>query len=149
MKKIGKVIEVFSAKKEDKKSLPRPRVKKLELIKDYGIKDDKFAGKDFDKTVMIVGLKSYKLAKENNIKLEYGSLGENIFLDFDPHTYEVGDILIMNEAKIQITQVCTVCSHLSHFDKKLPKLLKNHRGLYCKILENGIITKNTDVLIRS
>lgn len=147
MKNIGKVLEIFSATKESS-GLPRPKVEQLNLIKDFGIENDKFAGKKLDQTVMIVGLDSYEIAKKHNIDLEIGSLGENILLDFDPHVYEVGDIFQIGESQIQITQVCTVCNHLSVFDKELPKLLKNHRGLYCKILNSGIILNETIVKLK-
>lgn len=147
MKNIGKVVEIFSATKESS-GLPRPKVEKLNLIYDYGIENDKFAGKKLEQTVMIVGLKSYEVAKSHNIDLEIGSLGENILLDFDPHFYKVGDIFQIGEAQIQITQVCTVCNHLSVFGKELPKLLKNHRGLYCKILNSGIILNETIVKLK-
>ena len=82
MRNIGKVIETFSATKESS-GMPRPKVENLNLIKDYGIENDKFAGKKLEQTVMVVGLKSYEIAKENGIDLELGSLGENILLDFD------------------------------------------------------------------
>lgn len=147
MKTIGKVVEIFSANKESS-GLPRPKVERLNLIKDFGIENDKFAGKKLDQTVMIVGQKSYEIAKDNNINLSFGSLGENILLDFDPHDLKVDDILYIGETQIQITQVCTVCSHLSVFGENLPKLLKNHRGLYCKILNSGIIFKDTIVKIK-
>ena len=53
MRILGKVIDTFSATKEQS-SLPRPKVESLNLIKDYGIEFDKFAGKKLDQTVMIV-----------------------------------------------------------------------------------------------
>lgn len=144
MKILGEVLEVFSATKESS-GLPRPKVESLNLIKDYGIEFDKFAEKNLDQTVMIVGLKSYELAKSFNIDLELGSLGENILLDFDPHDFEVGKYLKIDEAIIQITQICTVCNHLSVFNKDLPKILKGHRGVYCKIIKSGKILKNMKV----
>ena len=144
MKILGEVLEVFSATKESS-GLPRPKVESLNLIKDYGIEFDKFAEKNLDQTVMIVGLKSYELAKSFNIDLELGSLGENILLDFDPHDFEVGQYFKIDEAIIQITQICTVCNHLSVFNKDLPKFLKGHRGVYCKIIESGKILKNMKV----
>lgn len=147
MKNIGKVIETFSATKESS-GMPRPKVENLNLIKDYGIENDKFAGKKLDQTVMIVGSKSYEIAKENGIDLELGSLGENILLDFDPHDFEVGTNLKIGDTTIEITQVCTVCNHLAVFDDKLPKLLKSHRGLYCKIIEGGNIEKEMIVEIK-
>ena len=147
MKKIGKVLETFSATKQSS-GLPRPKVESLNLILDYGIENDKFALKNLDQTVMVVGLKSYEIAKENGIDLALGSLGENILFDFDPHDYKVGDIFFIGNSSIKITQICTVCNHLSVFDNKLPKLLKEHRGLYCKILSSGIITKNMEINIK-
>lgn len=146
MNNLGKVLETFSATKESS-GLPRPKVKELNLIKDFGIENDKFAGKKLDQTVMIVGLKSYEIAKEKGINLEFGCLGENILLDFDPHEFEIGTNLIFQDAIIQITQVCTVCSHLSVFDETLPLLLKGHRGVYCKIINSGLISKDTIVKI--
>ena len=74
MKILGEVLEVFSATKESS-GLPRPKVESLNLIKDYGIEFDKFAGKKLDQTVMIVGLKSYELAKSFNIVIEIGRIG--------------------------------------------------------------------------
>ena len=68
MIELGKVIKTFSATNESS-GLPRPIVSKLNLIVDYGIENDKFAGKKLDQTVMLVGLKSYEIAKENNIDL--------------------------------------------------------------------------------
>lgn len=141
---LGKVIGTYSAPKGFKGSV-RPKVEKLNLIKDYGIENDKFAGKDFDRTVMIVGLKAYEIAKQNNIELEFGSLGENILMDFDPHSLNVGDIIQIDNVKLQLTEECTVCSHLGVHDKRLPKLVAKHRGVYCKILDDGIIKKGLDI----
>lgn len=141
MKKLGKVLDTFSATANEQ-GLPRPKVLSLNLIKDYGIEFDKFAGKKLDQTVLIVGLKSYEMAKKSNIDLEYGSLGENILLDFDPHSFKIADIFKIGDALIQITQVCTVCNHLNVFDERLPALLKDNRGVYCRILKSGVIKKD-------
>ncbi|MBU3015475.1 MOSC domain-containing protein [Poseidonibacter lekithochrous] len=144
MKDFGKVIEIFSATK-DSSGLPRPIVKELDIIKGFGIKNDKFAGKDEDKSVMIVGMKAYDISKENGIDLEFGSFGENILFDFDPHEYKVGTILKVGEVELEITQACTICNHLSIFGKELPFLVKHHRGLYCRVLNDGKIVKNIQV----
>ncbi len=147
MKHIGKVINTYSAD-INSKGLPRPLVDFLELKEGYGIINDKFAGKELNKTVMIVGINSYELAKENEIQMEYGSLGENILLDFNPHDFEVGTIFCIGDSEFEITEKCTICNHLSVFGKKLPKLLRHCRGLYCKINKSGTITKNDDVYIK-
>lgn len=147
MKNIGKVIEIFSADKNSS-GLPRPRVNNLNIIEGYGIENDKFAGKDENKSLMIVGLTAYTIAKENSIDLEFGSLGENILFDFNPHEFKVGTVFYIDEVKLEITQNCTICNHLSIFGKELPSLVRHHRGLYCKILSSGIITKENIVYIK-
>jgi len=147
MKKLGKVLEVFSAKK-GQSGLPRPKVEFLDLIFDYGIRDDKFAGDDLDRSLMIVGKYSYDLVKTKDVDLEYGSLGENILLDFNPHDFKIGDIFKIGDALIQITQKCTICNHLAVFDDDLPILVKDCRGLYCKILKDGNIKPNNFVEIK-
>lgn len=147
IKILGKVLNTFSATKESSGS-PRPLVFRLNLIKDYGIENDKFAGKKLEQTVMIVGVQSYEIAKNNGINLEFGSLGENILLDFDPHILEVGTKLIIENSIIEITQTCTVCNHLAVFNENLPLLLKGHRGLYCKIIKSGIVSKDMIVKIK-
>lgn len=141
---IGKVLETFSAKK-GQSGLPRPKVDYLELIKGFGIKEDKFAGDNENKTVMIVGKYTYDLANENNIELELGSLGENILFDFNPHDYHAGTIFEVGDTQIQITENCTICNHLSVFDDELPILVQDCRGMYCKILKAGEIKKDSVV----
>lgn len=138
---IGKVIDTFSAKK-GQSGLPRPQVENLQLILGYGIKEDKFAGDDENRAVMVVGKYSYDITKENDISLEYGSLGENILFDFNPHDYHIGTIFEIGETQLEITENCTICNHLAIFDDELPMLIQDCRGMYCKILKEGIVEKN-------
>ncbi len=138
---LGKVLDTFSARTKES-SMPRPKVESLNLIEDYGIEFDKFAGKNIDQTVMIVGINSYELAKSRDINIVYGTLGENILLDFDPHEYSEGTQFKIGEAIIEMTIVCSICKHLTVFSNQLPKLLKSHRGVYCKIIKSGIIEKD-------
>lgn len=143
----GIVLEVFSAS-TGVNGMPRPIVEELNCISGFGIENDKFAGKDEEKSVMIIGKKSYDIAKEKGIELELGSYGENILLDFDPHELTIGDILIIGDTHIQITQGCTICNHLSIFDKELPELVKYHRGLYSKIIKDGRVKKGLVVNLK-
>ena len=143
--KLGMVLKTFSAIKGSS-GLPRPMVEKLVLRENYGIENDKFAGDELHKTVMIIGLKSYMMAKEKEMVLEFGSYGENVLFDFDPHLFEIGDRLQIGDSVIEITEKCTLCNHLSIFGAKLPKLIKNHRGLYCKIIKSGEIKEGSIVL---
>ena len=144
--KLGKVLELCSADSTFK-GLPRPIVDKLVLKEGYGIENDKFAGGDLDKTVMIIGKNSYDMAQEAGIDLSHGSFGENILLDFDPHEFAIGTIFEIEDAIIEITERCSICNHLSVFGSKLPKLIKKHRGIYCKILKSGVVLRDMMVCI--
>ena len=144
MKVIGKVLDTFSAKK-GQSGLPRPKVQELKLISGFGIEEDKFAGLDEEKAVMVVGKYAYDLAKENGVNLEFGSLGENILFNFNPHEYNVGTILQIGSVVLEITQACTICNHLTVFDDDLPILLQDCRGLYCKIVKSGNISSSMSV----
>ncbi len=144
MKKLGNVIDVFIAP-EGLSSGVRKKMEYIELKKDYGIVGDKFAQKNLDRTVLIVGTIAYDIAKENNIDLELGSLGENIVVDFNPNILDIGDIINIDELKLEITEVCTICNHLSVYNKNLPSLIKNDRGFYCKIKQSGKISKNMEI----
>lgn len=144
IEKLGSVIDVFTAPMGISSGV-RKKMKSIELKKDYGIVGDKFAQKNLDRTVLIIGSIAYDIAKENNIDLELGFLGENILLDFDANILEIGDIINIDELKLEVTEVCTICNHLSVYDKKLPILIKDNRGVYCKINQSAIISKNMKV----
>ncbi len=121
----------------------------IELKENFGVIDDKFAGnlKKINRSVMIVGITPYIMAKEMGIELPEVALGENILLNFDPHTLEIGSQLAIGEAILEITSACTLCSHLTQYHKDLPKLIVKHRGIYCKIIKSGIISKNDTVTL--
>jgi len=121
----------------------------IEVEDNFGVIDDKFAGnpKKMHRSVMIIGTKAYDMANELGVDLPEVALGENILLDFDPHKLNIGSQLLMGNATLEITAACTLCSHLTQYHKDLPKLIVNHRGVYCKIIKSGIIRKNDSVTL--
>ena len=145
--RLGKVLQLYIAPIGT--SGIRDSRNSLELKEDYGVVDDKFAGnpKKIERSVMIVGTKPYSMAKDVGIDLPDVALGENILLDFDPHTLQIGTVLEVGEALLEITAACTLCSHLTQYHKDLPKLILNHRGVYCKVIKSGIIKKEDYVTV--
>lgn len=127
--------------------LPKPQVDHLELVAGFGAKGDRHAGKDPDRAVLVAGLPAYKRAREAGIRLPFGALGENLLLDLDPHSLPAETRLRVGESLLEFTQVCTVCSSLSQFDLRLPKLLYGGRGLYARVLEGGLVRVGDPVRI--
>jgi len=144
LKHIGNVIKLFINNKEQEMTIE----KNIINCDKYGIIDDKFYKKDKNRSILLSSLDSYNLIKDNNITIQYGMLGENILLDFDPHTLEIGSRLYIDDCILEISQECTVCNHLSIIDKKLPKLINKNRGIFAYCLNNSDVNLNSKVYIK-
>ncbi len=138
----GKVLRLYIS--TGNKENPRNEVETLQADP-LGIKDDKFYAKDPNRAILVASKYSYELAKQNGIEIPFGALGENIFIDIDPYSLLPGDIIEVGELRLEVTQNCTLCKGLSSLSPKLPKLLKNDRGIFTKALNNGTISLNDTV----
>lgn len=133
----GKVLELFITKDNKDKTRERPQSIKVNKL---GIEGDKFYGKDIQRAILLTSLDSYNLSKENHIDITHGTLGENILVDINPYHLLPGDQLLIGDVLLEITQNCTLCKGLSTINSKLPKLLKNDRGIFAKVVgESSLI----------
>ncbi len=140
-KSLGNIINLFISKKGVKKHLEQS-----ELILDKnGVLTDKFYAKNIQRSVLICSVYGYTVAREKNIDISYGELGENIIVDFDISKLHEGDYLKIGETEIEITQNCTICQSLSKIDPTLTTLLKNDSGIFAKVIKDGIIKKDDKV----
>jgi MOSC domain-containing protein YiiM len=131
----GKVLELFITKNDVNKT--RESVTSINVDK-AGIVGDKFYNKNIKRSILLTSKESYILSSKNNIDISYGSLGENILMDINPYALSTGDKLIIGETELEITQNCTLCQGLSTLNSKLPKLLKNDRGIFAKVISENI-----------
>ncbi len=127
------------------RTLPRKRV---ELDID-GVKGDKHYAKERSRSVLITSDEAYRIAEEAGIEISYGALGENILVEGDLHELSPGDRLRIGESTLEIVQKCPLCSHLSAIDSALPKLLKNDRGVFARVEEEGEITLSDEITLFS
>lgn len=130
---VGQVLELFISKKGHSLRESKQKI----TLKKKGIIDDKFYEKDLQRSVLLSTIDSYSLAMKHGIEMQYGLLGENILLDYNPYHLTVGTQLRIGTVLLEITQNCTICNHLSSISKKLPKLLKNDRGIFVKVVDEG------------
>jgi MOSC domain-containing protein YiiM len=141
-----KVIKLFITQNDENKT--RKSVSSIELDR-LGIKEDKFYNKNIQRSVLLTSMDSYLMAKEQDITLEYGALGENILFDFNPYHLLEGDRISIGDSILEITQNCTLCKGLSSVNPKLPKLLKNDRGIFAKFISgSGTVSLNDTVKIQ-
>ncbi len=136
MTKVGNIFSLFY-------STANGQTTSIELLLDEkGVIDDKHYNSNIDRSVLITSLDSYKLIKSANIDVSHGLLGENLLIDYNPYHLNTGDRLKIGSVILEISQHCTLCKGFAKLDTKLPKLLKNDRGVFAKVLESGSIKKN-------
>lgn len=140
---VGKILELFISTKESSNRINKPVVELDEL----GVIGDKFYNKDSSRSILITSIDSYDLIKGYDIDMPRGYLGENLLIDYNPYSLAMGTKLKIGTAVLEISQNCTICNHLSVIDKRIPKLLKNDRGIFAKVLKSGEIAKNDTVYI--
>ncbi len=133
---VGKVLELYITLEKD-----HLRVLKESITLDTdGVLEDKFHAKDLQRSVLLTSKESYDIVKDNSIDIARGSLGENILIDYNPYHLLPGDKIIIGEVLLEVTQNCTLCKGLSSVNAKLPKLLKDDRGIFVKVIKGGTIT---------
>jgi len=140
---IGQILELFISKKDTLNRISKSIIK-LDLD---GVTTDKFYAKDLERSVLLTTIESYKMAECKNIYMPYGSLGENILIDYNPYSLSVGTQIQIGEVVLEITQNCTICNHLALIDKSLPSLLKKDRGIFVKVIEIGSIEKGDKIYL--
>ena len=141
--KSGKVVELFISKNDTKIRINQDQIS-LDI---NGVIDDKFYGKNIQRSVLLISQDSYNLVKEKNINLAYGQLGENILIDYNPYHLQIGTKIQIGEVILEISQESTLCKNLSNINHYLSKLLKDDRGIFAKVLVDGIVNKRDEFYI--
>jgi len=140
---LGKISALFISVKGESKRFE----KELLSLDQKGILSDKFHDTNIERSVLITSRASYDLALKNNIKMPFGSLGENLLIDYNPYHLKAGTQLHIGSCILEISQNCTICEHLSNIDESLPTLLKNDRGIFAKVLQEGVISKEDSIYL--
>ena len=140
---MGEVVELFISQKDNSQRLSQSIIE----VDANGIIGDKFYAKDIERSILLTTIESYQLALDNGIKMPHGTLGENILIDYNPYKLKIGTQLKIGNVLLEVTQNCTICNHLSVIDRRLPRLLKEDRGIFVKVISAGTIEKGNEVYL--
>jgi len=136
---VGKVLDLYLSVKDSEgvtQRVPKTKV----MIDQGGVVGDKFYDKDIQRSILVTSDESYQMARDNAIEAPLGSLGENILIDYNPYHLRAGHQLrIGRDVILEITQNCTLCKSLTKVDSRLPKLLKDDRGVFVKTVHGGTV----------
>jgi MOSC domain-containing protein YiiM len=138
---LGCIKQLFITKKNVKKIITKVNVE----LDTKGIIDDKFYDKDTNRSVLITSTLAYDLLKKNDIFAEFGSLGENILVSFNPYDLKTKTQISIGDTILEITNECTICNHLNKIDTKAPSILKKDRGVFAKVIKGGSIKLNDSI----
>lgn len=117
-------------------------------LKVGGIVGDKYFGRE-NREVLLTGLSGYEPASQNNITIEYGTLGENILCEINIKNLQLGEKFQIGDALLEVSMLCPVCTHLSSIKKELQKLIKDDRGIFLKVIQGGKITTSDKIYIQT
>ena len=131
----GKVLALYLSQKGEKTPIEKTQLE----VNSKGIVGDKHYDTDSERSILITSLSSYTLAGSHDIDMKHSDLGENLLIDFTPYSMPVGTRFKIGTVILQLSQSCTLCNHLSKIDKRIPKLLKNDRGVFAKVISAGVI----------
>jgi len=133
MKAVGNIVSLYLSVPQEK----APQNREILLLDERGVQGDKHYNTDLQRSVLITSLESYALAQKYQIEVPYGLLGENLLIDYNPYGLTIGRQLRIGDILLEISQPCPLCNHLRSINTKLPKLLKNNRGIFAKVIESG------------
>ncbi len=139
MIKVGNICSLFYATSE-----AQTPTKEL-FLDEKGVLRDKHYGQNIDRSVLLTSVDSYALVTNHGIDISYGALGENILMDYNPYDLAVGTRIEVGSVILMVSQHGTLCKGLSRVNAKLPKLLKDGRGIFVKVIKQGSI-KEGDVI---
>ena len=143
MQHVGKVLSLYISDKETSQSIKKNSIE----VDCQGILQDKHYSQDVERSILITSIQSYELVNRYGIDIPYGTLGENLLIDFNPYHLPLGTKLQIGETLLEITQNCTLCKHLAIHDKRIPKLLKNDRGIFAKTIKGGHLSAGDSIYL--
>ena len=142
LQKVGNIIELFYSTNDG-----RINPKNLSFD-EKGVLEDKYYNKNIQRSVLIASTDSYILANKHGIDAPYSSLGENILMDYNPYDLNEGAQLVIGDLILEISQHCTICNSLAKVHSSLPSILKEHRGIFAKVISSGVISKGDEIYLR-
>jgi len=150
----GKIKKYFNNDELFESSYKKEIIKSA-FINRLGIEQDEQADKRYhggeDKALLCYGASNYeKFKNELDLKLEFGSFGENMVIDgLDEHSVNVGDRYRIGELLVEVTQPRQPCWKIDFFNKPhklLKEVVKSDRvGWYVRILNESSVKAGDEI----
>lgn len=141
---MGKVIAVCTSevKGTQKKSVPQ-----IELIEDWGIKNDAHAGK-WHRQVSLLSYEKIEEFRAKGAEVEDGAFGENIIVQgIDFAALPIGTRFACNDVILELTQIGKECHSGCAIYKKMGVCIMPKQGVFTRVLHGGTIRPGDELTI--
>jgi len=135
---MAKVQNLFRA---PKKRLPMEEISEVQAVGDRGFEGCAHSRPGSNRQVLLVDRETLEA-----MGLRPGIIRENITTDgLNVNGLEVGQLLRIGEARLEVSGVCTPCDQMEAIRPGLRKELWGRRGMLCRVLDGGMIRRGDSI----
>lgn len=140
----------------EKKGTEKHPISDIEVIEDFGLKNDAHAGK-WHRQVSLLSYEERENFKEQGADVSDGAFGENLLVSgVDFTSLPVGTFFKIGDVELELTQIGKSCHSHCAIYHQVGKCIMPHFGVFTKVLKGGHIhvgdhvevIKNVDTRIR-
>lgn len=141
---MGKLIAICLS---EKKGTRKSEVEEVELVVDFGLKDDAHGG-NWHRQVSLLGKEEIDDFNARGGKVTYGDFGENLVTENVDYTkLKIDDILKVGNTILKITQFGKECHTRCEIYKRVGDCIMPKHGVFAVVLQGGIIKVNDNIEI--
>jgi len=124
-----------------KKYLPMEELSEVRAVGDAGFEGCAHARPGSKRQVLLVDRETLEA-----MDLRPGIIRENITTDsMNVNSLQIGQQLLIGEARLEVSAVCTPCDQMEAIRPGLRKELWGRRGMLCRVLEGGVIRRGDSI----
>jgi MOSC domain-containing protein YiiM len=132
--------KVFALSISAKKGVAKANVKTVQLVKDWGIKNDAHAGK-WHRQVSFLALESIEKIRAKGLKVRPGAFAENITTELvDVPHFRVGQVIKLGQAELEITQIGKECHTRCAIYYRAGDCVMPREGVFARVVKSGEVT---------
>ena len=135
---MARVQNLFRA---PKKHVPMEEVSEVRALGDRGFEGCAHGRAGSKRQILLVDRETLEA-----MDLRPGIIRENITTDgINVNSLQVGQLLRIGEARLEISAVCTPCDQMEAIRPGLRKELWGRRGMLCRVLDSGLIRRGDPI----
>ncbi len=124
-----------------KKHLPMEELSEVRALADTGFEGCAHARLASKRQVLLVDRETLEA-----MDLRPGIIRENVTTDgMNVNSLQIGQQLLIGEARLEVSAVCTPCDQMEAIRPGLQKELWGRRGMLCRVLEGGVIRRGDSI----